>query len=287
MDKKPANWKLIKAACRDVVEVGEVAVAHLKSMVRDTEVSPPYHLVAILHQLKILETETGIPRHQITILDHGCGGGLTLMYLAALGYRNVFGIEVGSGTEQIDCALKQIIGSEERRVLHYDGYRIPFPDGYFHLIFSQQVMEHVEDELIHPYIEEEGRVLSELGIVYHQIPHRWTPWESHTKTWCIHYLPRNLRRRAYALLGQDPDYVEKILYLRSPLFLFRKFNDIFHSVRNENLYRLQLVPDPSYYDGNIRLRNIVSGAAKLPLVRGIIKNFVMIDLIAKRPYQDN
>ena len=48
----------------------------------------------------------------------------------------------------------------------------------FDFIFSQQVVEHVDDDYIEAFLDEEVRVLSESGIVYHQIPHRWTPWES-------------------------------------------------------------------------------------------------------------
>ena len=40
---------------------------------------------------------------------------------------------------------------------------------FFNFIFSQQVIEHVKDNLLNSYISEEKRTLRTNGIVLHQI----------------------------------------------------------------------------------------------------------------------
>ena len=255
-------------------------------MVRETEEAPPYHLRPILRYLAEVEAVTGKSRAGIAVLDHGCGGGATLMYLAALGYRRVYGVDVGGDVEKADLALRAITELTEPQLLIYDGSNLPFPADMFDFIFSQQVVEHVDDDCIEAYLDEEVRVLSDCGIVYHQIPHRWTPWESHTKTWAIHYLPRRVRLRLYGLFGHDPDYVEKILFLRTPLYYARQFRARYPAISNETLERLTLRPDAAYYDGNLKLRQFVSVGARLPLIRSVLSNLVMLDLTARKKPQN-
>ena len=183
---------------------------------------------------------------------------------------------------EVDRALRMLTASSSPRVQTYDGSNLPFPDGSFDFIFSQQVIEHLEGSVIEAYVREEERVLLNGGRAYHQIPHRWTPWESHTKTWCVHYFPRAIRHRVYGMLGLDADYIELMLHLRSPLYFGRLFGKYFGSVKNETLRRLLLQPEAAYYDGNIRLRNLVSVVARLPIVGTALAYLVMSDLVAHK-----
>ena len=70
--------------------------------------------------------------------------------------------------------------------------KINFNDNSFDYIFSQQVIEHVESNLLESYLSEEKRILKKNGLVFHQIPHRLGPFEGHTKKWFIHWLPKKL-----------------------------------------------------------------------------------------------
>mgnify|MGYP001245400214 CR=1 FL=1 len=280
---QPATWREITVAQRQVFDSPTPETAsEYRRLVESTHSSPPYHIRPILKQLERIQERTGKPPSAIKILDHGCGGGGTLMYLAAFGYSDVHGVDIGGHMDKIDRTVRAITSADKPRVSVYDGYTLPFSDGSVDLIFSQQVMEHVEDRFIESYIDEEVRILSGDGIVYHQIPHRWTPWESHTKTWFIHYLPRFIRRPVYRMFGHDPDYLDEMLHLRSPMYFYDKFRRAFPSYRNETLDRIALRPDPSYYEGNVRLRSLIARIAVLPVIRNLIVHFVMIDLTADR-----
>jgi len=277
------TWPQIIEAQRDLVNAPkpETAQRYIE-LVRETENRPPYHLQPIIRHLKTVAAATGKQRTDIAILDHGCGGGATLMYLAAAGYRHVYGVDIGGDIEKTDRAIREITGLGEPQLKLYDGSNLPFSDRKFDFIFSQQVVEHVNDDCIDPYFDEEVRVLQDSGLVYHQIPHRWTPWESHTKTWVIHYLPSNMRRQLYKVFGHDPEYLAKILYLRSPLYYSRQLRARYSSVSNETVERLTLRPEAEYYDGNLKLRRLVSAGAGLPVVRALLSHLVMLDMTARK-----
>ena len=251
-------------------------------LVRESEGAPPYHLRPILRHLEAIEASSGKHRSEISVLDHGCGGGATLIYLAARGYRHLHGVDVGGNLQEADEALRAITGQTEPHLFLYDGSSLPFTESQFDFIFSQQVIEHVNDDCIEAYLDDEVRVLCDSGVVYHQIPHRWTPWESHTKTWAVHYLPQSVRLGVYRLLGHDPAYIASILFLRSPLYYGRQLRARYPSVSNETLARLKLRPDHENYEGNIKLRRLVSAGAQLPLLRMLLANFVMLDMTARK-----
>ena len=59
---------------------------------RSMESSPPTGLITIQDLLTNLEKN--ISRDKIKIFDHGCGSGFKSMYFAALGYKNIYGVNV-------------------------------------------------------------------------------------------------------------------------------------------------------------------------------------------------
>ena len=54
--------------------------------------SLPTYLKLYLSDLKHIEA-TGISKSDIVILDHGCGSGVTVLFLLANGYTKVFGVD--------------------------------------------------------------------------------------------------------------------------------------------------------------------------------------------------
>ena len=109
------------------------------------------------------------------MLDHGCGNGLTLFFLVLNGYQNVWGIDVDNSKpfaarmKSCNRVFKVILNTNKNRMQVYDGKKIPFKSNFFNFIFSQQVIEHVKDNLLNNYLSEEKRTLNTDGIVLHQI----------------------------------------------------------------------------------------------------------------------
>jgi ubiquinone/menaquinone biosynthesis C-methylase UbiE len=53
-------------------------------------------------------------------------------------------------------------------ILDYDGLHMPFRDSCFDIVFSPNVLEHVED--LHHLLIETRRVLKDTGFVIHVVP---------------------------------------------------------------------------------------------------------------------
>ena len=81
------------------------------------------------------------------------------------------------------------------------GTELPFEDDAFDVAFSNAVVEHVGSR------EDQRRFLHELCRVAPRVfvstPNRWFPVELHTRLPLLHWLPRPVRDRAFALLHKD------------------------------------------------------------------------------------
>lgn len=129
------------------------------------------------------------------VLDVGCGVG---MYTAAFQRLtpHVFGIEVEG--ERAREARERARG-----VAQAAGEHLPFADGSFDLVFSHEVLEHVDDD--RACAAEMVRVTRPGGRVVLFVPNRLYPFETHGIFWrgryrfgnipLVNYLPDFLRDR--------------------------------------------------------------------------------------------
>ena len=129
---------------------------------------PPPHLALIL---ALIDERRGarVPGGY-AILDHGCGGGLSALWLFARGFETVYGVDVGGDADRLNRMLAAVGAVDEPRFWVYDGSHLPLPDESIDFVFSQQVLEHVDDGVFDSYYREEGRVLRPGGTAYHQAP---------------------------------------------------------------------------------------------------------------------
>lgn len=105
------------------------------------------------------------------ILDFGCGAGRTIRSLRAMGYSNAYGYDVGDGRNLLGVNRDHIsVGSL------FD-LRLPYEDNTFDLITSDQVFEHVQDQV--RVFQELLRVMKPGGHAVHLIPARYMPLEGH------------------------------------------------------------------------------------------------------------
>lgn len=230
------------------------------------ETTPPYHLERIIAELDEIRGER--PREAVAILDHGCGPGSSLIWLAALGYTNIKAVDVGGGDFAEQNRLSRLCwGKSEPVFIDYDGHRLPFADAQFDLIISQQVLEHVHDSALEAYYAEEGRVLRPGGRALHQVPHRLSPYDSHTNMWFVHFLPGAMPDRFMNLIGREwPDH----LHLRWPWVHRRLVERHIGPCTNLSADRLQRLSNFSYYDGPVGLRRLMATACRVPLVGSAI-----------------
>jgi len=133
-------------------------------------------------------------------LENGCGVGMYVAHLApqvgkiiGLEYDFERACQAGRATQPLPNAA----------ILCAAGEALPFPDAFFSLILSHEVLEHVLDD--RASVREMLRTLQPGGRIALFVPNRGYPFETHGITWrgryhfgnipLVNYLPRRLRDR--------------------------------------------------------------------------------------------
>lgn len=278
------KFQRLAIACQEAESLTDVW-SDFEAAARDSSPNPPEHLRRVLEILEDLEAER--PRHEIAILDHGTGTGINLFYLAALGYTNVWGANILLKAQSCNRIFHEVLGVGEDRIFVYDGTTLPFPDHSIQLIISQQVVEHVPDLAIDAYYADEGRVLRLGGYALHHVPHRFMPYDSHTETWFVHYVPRALQTPIYRALGHDTVRLFGHLFLRSPQFHMRRVRRYIGAVEDVTTDRLRRKIDVDAYDGPRRLRQFVGEVCRHPIAgwipRIVLGPLMMLETVSRKP----
>ena len=153
----------------------------------------------------------GLEPGRINVLDYGCGRGRSVAKLRELGYR-AFGVDVDSeplANGRPYLSQSGLNADEVLRVIGDDG-RTDFGDGFFHFVFSEQVIEHVGE--LEAVLAEIARITVADGTAFHvfSAPHRLI--EEHVRMPLVHWLPKCGVRRVWVLAcllcGKDPGWKE-------------------------------------------------------------------------------
>lgn len=247
--------------------------------------NPPNHLATVFRIARELGSRH--PDREIKILDHGCGGGVTLLLLLADGFTGIHGVDMPQARcEALNRVTRELFAIPEQRFFRYSGDALPFADHAFDLILSQQVIEHVVDTQLAAYYSEEGRILRPGGCAYHQVPHRFVPYDTHSRTWFLHWLPRRLQMAGYRILKRNAAYLDSMLFLRSPRTHLALAEKYIGPVEDVTAQRLAIMPDFESYDGPIATRRIIHRAVNIPVfgngIARALKNLVMLETIAHK-----
>lgn len=118
-----------------------------------------------------------------SVLDFGCGIGNVVTCLNKRG-MNAYGIDILEywGEDAVMCGRKQApppLKIVSRLNTYTPENKIPFADGTFDVIISDQVIEHVFD--LRNAFSEQMRVLKNKGIAIHRFPQSHALIEPHTK----------------------------------------------------------------------------------------------------------
>ena len=171
----------------------------------------------------------------LKILDWGCGRGRLVAYLLERS-ANAYGVDVNFDTTNQASAYfdQQGWNSADRLRTLYDGSKTNFPDGYFDVIISDNVLEHIAD--LDSVFAEMARLTKPGGRNFHLFPARFTLFEGHLCMPLVHWLPKNgLRRRIIQLftaIGVGPHWRELDQMARS-----KKAEIYFQYSCNKTFYR--------------------------------------------------
>ena len=141
-----------------------------------------------------LSDRAGMPsdKQHINILDWGCGRGASVGKLLDEGF-NAFGVEIDEGVLDKGFSVLEERGYDPNSVIVLARELSDFPDGFFHVIFSEEVLEHVED--IEEVAEEMSRLSRPAGVGVHLFPGSRRFIEPHLFMPLVHWLPKNRMRQ--------------------------------------------------------------------------------------------
>lgn len=137
------------------------------------------------------------------ILDFGCGAGATVYSLLDAGYENTFGFDV-----QDYLRLRRPEDRGRFAISSPLDLRLPYPDETFDVVLSDQVFEHVKDQVT--VFRELFRVMKPGGIAIHAIPGRYSPIERHVYVPLSSVFAHRWWFKLWAILGVRSDFQKGI-----------------------------------------------------------------------------
>ncbi|MBD39934.1 MAG: hypothetical protein CMB11_06070 [Euryarchaeota archaeon] len=261
------RFRALAEACRNGDALDEPWAEFRDHVVADK--SEPAHLRTVLSELRACERD--VPREAVIVLDHGTGTGINLFYLAALGYRELWGANVVDKAQSFNRVFREVLDYAEDRIFVYDGTSLPLADASVDLIVSQTVVEHLSDDHLGAYYSEEGRVLRGGGRAVHQVPHRLMPYDSHTCTWFIHYAPSAIQAPLYKAFANRPEQVGSILFLRWPWVHRRLAQRHIGPTVDRTQERLRSAIDIEDFDGPRGLRRFLDAFFNAPGIGALFR----------------
>ena len=140
------------------------------------------------------------------ILDLGCGAGKLVQAARASGY-DFHGCGLGLRDAHTD-ADTNLVQQGILRNIDLDPYQLPFDDGTFDIVISDQVFEHVMD---YPStLREIRRVLKPGGAFLHIFPPRYMPIEPHVHVPLGTMLRQRWWLKTWALVGIRNEFQTKM-----------------------------------------------------------------------------
>lgn len=136
-------------------------------------------------------------KKDVRILELGCGRGKAVIKLLERGY-SVYGVDIDEKVLKKGSDLFRKKGFDPDEILLNLKDIQRFKDGYFNIIFSEQVFEHIAD--LDDAIKLHKTHLLKGGMGLHVFPSAKTIIECHVCMPFIHWLPKHKTRKLYIAL---------------------------------------------------------------------------------------
>ena len=201
-----------------------IIMADIESFCRVTRTDPSSMLPLVLDTARYDKMFAELMNHVGDLkgkktLEVGCGYGMMLIHGLFNYDLDVYGVEPTKKTFDGRYEIAQILlaenGVESDRVLPGVGEQIPFNDASFDIVYSFQVLEHVQNP--RQVLKESWRVLKPGGWLYCNAPNYRTFFEGHYNIPWLPDLPKWLARIYVRLWNRDPSLLSYLNFLNEPV----------------------------------------------------------------------
>jgi SAM-dependent methyltransferase len=190
----------------------------------------------LIEHLNKIKAEYGVNKNsEIKILDWGCGKGRAVLYFLEQGY-DAYGVDIDLKTLKNGFSLFNEMGYDAQKRLVQPAGLDKFEDGCFHVIYSEQVFEHVEK--IEEVIQVQNRLMKNNGLGCHIFPAAKNIRECHVNMPFVHWLPKHPLRKLWISLmilfskKPDKDWPE----IKDSTF-FQEVNVYYNYLNKKTFYR--------------------------------------------------
>ncbi|MEW6102531.1 MAG: class I SAM-dependent methyltransferase [bacterium] len=159
------------------------------------------------------------------ILELGSGYGGFIVATRERGF-DAYGLEPDKDCYEISLKLLKLNGFPEDIITLGKGENIPYSDESFDVIYSTQVLEHVQDPK--KVLKEAIRVIKKGGYLQFVIPNYASFYEGHYGIFWIPYLPKVVAKLYVRLYGRNYSLIERLNFINLGWLkrCFKQFNNI-------------------------------------------------------------
>jgi SAM-dependent methyltransferase len=133
----------------------------------------------------------------LKVLDFGCGNGEVVKLLRQEGI-DCYGADMFYEGGLYEALYKSELFQKGIIQKISEKGEIPFETGYFDIVISNMVFEHIEDKALS--LKALNRVLKDDGFMYHHFPSKDVIREGHMGIPVVHWIPEGKIRYYYAIL---------------------------------------------------------------------------------------
>lgn len=167
-----------------------------------------------VEQLNLIERYAGSLSGK-QLLEIGSGYGLLVAIATTLFECDAMGLEPGEdayfAAHAISLELLKTYALESSRIVNGFGENIPFNPGTFDVVYSSNVLEHVQQPA--KVLDEALRVLKPGGIAVIVFPNYGSWWEGHYGLPMIPNCPKSVYKLWVRLFGRDPSFIDTLRFL--------------------------------------------------------------------------
>ncbi len=185
---------------------GRVSNLSLDKYIRDT-----LSLERAENEIVLMRKKVPFDIRNKKLLEIGSGFGAFIINSMIQHSTLSYGVEPESVCYETSRDLLTACGISPGIIKNACGENLPYEDNFFDLVYSSNVIEHVQDP--EAVFSEALRVLRPGGYIFFVIPNYGSWWDGHYGIFWLPNMSKNCARWYVKLLGRAPEFIDSLQLL--------------------------------------------------------------------------